>query len=146
MLPRMTQRERDRFDGLLEEALENLPPKLHDLLEEVPLVVEDVPSEKLTDELMESMGLLEGETREEFRDGLCGLHSGLGLTERSVEHSHELPEDIRLFRTGIVNLAGGWDQAEADDLVYEEIMVTLLHEIGHHFGLDEEQLAELGYD
>ena len=67
------------------------------------------------------------------------------MTERSVEHTLDLPEDIRLFRSGIVSLAGGWDQEEADDVVYEEIMVTLLHEIGHHFGLDEEQLDELGY-
>ena len=42
--------------------------------------------------------------------------------------------------------AGGWDQPDADDIVYEEIVITLLHEIGHHFGLDEEDLARLGYD
>ncbi|HVZ95124.1 MAG TPA: metallopeptidase family protein [Phycisphaerales bacterium] len=142
----MDQQARDRFDGLLEEALEQLPPRIKSLLDEVPLVVEDVPSDKLTDELIAELGLHEGETRDEFRDGLCGLHSGVSITERSTDQPPEMPEEIRIFRSGIVSLAGGWDQDDADDWVYEEIMVTLLHEIGHHFGLDEEQLTELGYD
>lgn len=141
----MNPRERDRFDALLEEALEALPPKLRSLIEEVPLVVEDMPSDELTDELISLWGLLEGETRQEFREGLCGLHSGLGLTERSIEHPPDLPEEIHIFRSGIILAAGGWDQEDADDAVYEEIMITLLHEIGHHFGLDEAQLDELGY-
>lgn len=141
----MSPRERERFDGLLEEALEQLPAKLRALLEEVPLVVDDIPSDTLTDELIEVWGLNEGETRDEFRRGLCGLHSGIGLTERSVEQPPDVPEEIRLFREGIVLTAGGWAQPEADDAVYDEVMITLLHEIGHHFGLDEDQLEELGY-
>jgi predicted Zn-dependent protease with MMP-like domain len=67
------------------------------------------------------------------------------LTEKSVEHG-DLPTVIHLFRRGIVSLAGGWEQPNADDEVYEEVRVTLLHEIGHHFGLEEEDLEELGYE
>jgi predicted Zn-dependent protease with MMP-like domain len=51
-----------------------------------------------------------------------------------------------LYRLGIIAAAGGWDQPDADDIVYEEIMITLLHEMGHQFGLDEEDLRRLGYE
>ncbi len=131
----MTDAERARFDALLEDALGALPPHLHGLLEEAPLIVEDQPSPEIMREL-------EVDDPEE----LCGLHSGRALTERSVEHSLDLPDQIHLFRRGIVSLAGGWEQPFADQEVYEEIRITLLHEIGHHFGLDEDDLADLGYD
>ena len=78
-------------------------------------------------------------------DELCGLHSGIPFTERSLDGT-DLPNEITLFRLGIIALAGGWEQPEADDVVYEEIMVTLLHEMGHQFGLDEDDLTGLGYE
>ncbi len=125
----MTDDERRRFDELLETVLEALPPRLQALLEEAPLIVEDRPSAKLLRELDLCPD-----------DLLCGLHSGTPLTERSVEHTDELPETIHLFREGILELAGDWEQLHC------EIRITLLHEIGHHFGLDEDDLAELGYE
>ena len=127
----MNAADRDRFDGLLEEVLASLPPRLHALLDEAPLIVEDRPSRALLDEL----GLDADE------DVLCGLHSGTPLTQRSVD-ADDLPETIHVFRTGIVDHAGGWDEAA----LKREIRITLLHEIGHHFGLEEDDLAELGYD
>jgi predicted Zn-dependent protease with MMP-like domain len=133
--------ERDRFDALLEEAIENLPPGIGKLLDEVPVIVLDRP----TPELMLELGI-PPERHEEEATMICGLHSGEAFTERSVAHAPEGPNDIHLFREGIIELAGGWDQDEADDIVYEEIMVTLLHEIGHQFGLDEDDLERLGYD
>ncbi|MBL8746166.1 MAG: metallopeptidase family protein [Phycisphaerae bacterium] len=148
----MNPRERERFDALLEEALDNLPPRLHALLEEVPLVVDDRPEASLARELYEELGHEEGETVEDFAASLCGLHTGVPLTEQSVTQSGEMPTSIRLFREGIVETAGGWEvgpeetDEEVDDTVYEEIMITLLHEIGHHFGLKERDLEELGYD
>lgn len=142
----MRDDERERFDGLVEEAIDALPESLREKLEEVPLIVEDRPGGALLDELVALWGLEEGETPESFAGELCGLHTGIALTERSVEQEAALPDEIRLFRDGIVSLAGGWDQPEADDAVYEEIMITLLHEMGHHFGLGEEDLADLGYD
>lgn len=136
--------------------MENLPPRLKRLLEEVPLIVDDQPERELASQLYEEAreaGTLEpGETLSEFAEGLCGLHSGIALTERSVEHSGGLPTDIRLFRHGIVETAGGWEpgpeesEEDVDEVVYDEIAITLLHEIGHHFGLNEEELTELGYD
>lgn len=147
----MTPAHRRRFDLLLEEVLENLSPRLRALLDEVPLIVDDRPDAVLAQELYDELGHEEGETLEEFASSLCGLHSGVALTERSLEHSGELPDSIRVFREGIVNLAGGFEaregeaQGEGDDAVYDEIAITVLHEIGHHFGLDERQLEELGY-
>ncbi len=131
----MTDAERERFDGLLEEAIEALPEGLRVLLEETPVIVEDYPSEAVLREM--------GAVR---RDELCGLHSGIALTERSVEHSGVLPEDIHLYREGIIAMGGGWANDGVEDAVYEEIWVTLLHEMGHHFGLDEDDLTALGYD
>ncbi len=151
-LDRMTDRERARFDALVEELLGNLPPKLRALLDEVPLVVEDRPDNTLASELYDELAQGRGETLEEFAATLCGLHTGIALTERSVEHSGVLPEEVRIFREGIVALAGGWSPApdetdqDVDDAVYEEIAITVLHELGHHFGLDEEDLEKLGYD
>lgn len=130
----VTDAERDRFDALIEEAIEQLPAGVRALLEEAPVIVEDSPPDHLMRELE-----IDNPTE------LCGLHSGTALTERSVEHGHDLPEEIRLFRAGIVKLAGGWAQDDADEKVFGEIWVTLLHEIGHHFGLDEDDLERLGY-
>jgi predicted Zn-dependent protease with MMP-like domain len=136
----MNHAERERFDLLLESVLESLPEELHRLLDEAPLVVEDAPSP----ELLRSMGLPPD-------DDLCGLHEGLARTERSVELP-ALPDVITLFRRGIIELAGGWEALTQDgetiggaEAVREEILVTLLHEIGHHFGLDEDDLDRLGY-
>ena len=125
----MTDDERRRFDEVLETVLEALPSGLQALLAEAPVIVEDRPSAQLLRELDLCP-----------EDLLCGLHTGTPLTERSVEHSPELPETIHLFREGILELAGDWS------LLQREIRITLLHEIGHHFGLDEDDLAELGYE
>lgn len=146
MLTRMTNAERERFDALLEEVIEGLPDRLHAMLEEVPLIVDDRPEPELVQRLAQEFGedLSAPDAAEEFASELCGLHSGPMITERSVEDAGVVPEDIRIFREGIINLAGGW--AAGDDAIYEEIAVTLLHEIGHHFGLDEEDLEALGFE
>ena len=129
----LSEGQRRRFDTLLEEVLEKLPPSLAALLEEAPLVVDDEPEPRLLAELG-----MDGDP-----EALCGLHSGIPLTERSVEDPWAM-EVIHLFRIGIMAEAGGEQASEAD--LRREIRVTLLHEIGHHFGLDEDDLAELGYD
>ena len=131
----MNDSERDRFDALLDQVFDALPPALRTLVQEVPVIVDDVPDSRT----LEEMG-------EEDELGLLGLHSGTPFTERSVEASGELPPDIRLFREGIVDLAGGWDAPDADERVREQIRITLLHEIGHQFGLSEEDLERLGYE
>ncbi len=123
----------------MQRAVDALPDRLRELIEEVPVIVLDRP----TPEMLESLGIDRGDR--EAADEICGLHTGVALTERSHTSAPELPSDIHLFRVGIVNLAGGWDQPDADNHVLEEIRVTLLHEIGHHFGLDEDDLENLGY-
>lgn len=133
----MTSEERDRFDELLVGVLEALPGQVVALLEEVPLIVLDEP----TPEILRSLEVPEELWEEESRT-LCGLHSGHSLLEQSVEISGELPEQMHLFRRGTVHAAGGWLDEEA---LVEEIRITVLHEIGHHFGLDEEDLERLGY-
>jgi predicted Zn-dependent protease with MMP-like domain len=140
----MPRKDRERFDELLEGVLHSLPPRLTDLLEEAPLIVEDRPSRQLLREL----GM------DEDDDLLCGLHSGTALTERSVEQTPEMPETIHIFREGIIDHAGGWERWKDEEgqwwggpeAIGREIRITILHEIGHHFGLDEDDLRELGYD
>jgi predicted Zn-dependent protease with MMP-like domain len=140
----MTAAERERFDELFERVLAEVPERLHELLEEAPVILDDRPSAQLLREL----GMKEEE------DLLCGLHSGTPLTHRSVNQGHDLPEMIHLFREGIVEEAGGWEPWVDDEgrelggegAVMEQIRITLLHEIGHHFGLDEDDLARLGYE
>lgn len=138
----MTHEEREHFDALLDQVVESLPRKIHDLLDIAPAIVEDHPS----GELLRELGMDEGE------ELLCGLHSGIPLTERSVTDAPDL-ETIHLFREGIVEHAGGWHLWEDEDgtmrggeeAIAREIRITLLHEIGHHFGLEEDDLEELGY-
>jgi predicted Zn-dependent protease with MMP-like domain len=122
---------------MLEAVLGRMPARLLGLLDEVPLIVLDEP----TPDLLRDLGIPRDAWREEA-ELLCGLHSGLSLLDQSVEISAELPEQIHVFRRGIVGAAGGWEHRDA---IEEEIRVTLLHEIGHHFGLDEDDLESLGY-
>jgi len=136
----VTPEERARFDALMDEAVAALPPSVHEWLEEIPVVVLDMP----TPEMLRDLGFDPEDPEISYE--LCGLHSGVPLTERSVEEGVELPSEIHVFRQGIIAEAGGWSGADADDRVYDEIMITLLHEIGHHFGLDEDDLAALGYE
>lgn len=138
----VSRRERDEFDAVLDRQVEALPPALHELLAEVPLIVDDEPAT----ELLESLGM-EADDRD-----LCGLHEGVPITERSVEDGAALPEQMMLFRGPIMRLAGfgGFgDSVRPSTAAYREleqqIHITLLHEIGHHFGLEEDDLERLGY-
>lgn len=125
---------RNRFDRVLEDVLEELPPAIHELIDRVPLHVEDYPSA----EVMASTGV----TR---RDQLCGLFTGIPLTDHSVLHSGQLPNVVTIYREGILAAAEDDSGRVAYDNLFEEIRVTVLHELAHHHGLDEDELAELGY-
>ena len=152
----MNDAARERFDRLLQDAIDGLPPGMRVLLDEIPVVVLDRPTPRMIEDLRR-----EG-TLEPGADGLdlCGLHTGVAITERSVEsEGGRLPDQVHLFREGIISLALGDDGAAEwievsprspeggpdDEEVYEEIRITLLHELGHHFGLDEDDLDDLGY-
>ena len=132
--------ERDLFDDLLEGELDRLPPPWDAFLDEVPVVVDDRVPAAIAAEMRLSP---------EEADGLLGLHTGVPLTERSVEEWANLPPEVRLFRVGIMAHAG-WsrrrDTPATRARLAREIRVTLLHELGHHAGLGEEELADLGYE
>ncbi len=132
----MDDAERTRFDELVAAEVERLPFAIQLLLEETPLLVEDLPA----DDVLAEFGIDKAEA-----DQICGLHSGPGLTERSVEDLPELPETITLYRMGILALAGGWGDDGENPKIAEEIRVTILHEVGHHYGLDEDDLDKLGF-
>jgi predicted Zn-dependent protease with MMP-like domain len=131
------QETADRFDALLERVLESVPPAILELMEETAVIVLDEP----TPDMLAELGMAPDEA-----DDLCGLHTGVMATERSIEDSAVLPSQIHLFRAGIIAIAGGFGDSGSDARVSEQIRITLLHEIGHEYGLDEDQLADLGYD
>lgn len=119
---------RRRFQQLVEEALEEVPEPFRRALQNVHVVVEDWPSP----EQLASVGLPE--------DGLLfGLYEGTPLMERGTE-APLLPDRITLFQRTLE------EACDTEEALREEIRKTLLHELGHYFGLDEDRLAQLGYD
>lgn len=118
------------FDDLLEAHINQLPDWVAVRLEEMPVIVDDEPA----DATLNMLGL------KRHQSELCGLHTGIPITHRSVEHAWRLPDHIELFRGPIKRVAKNTRTS-----LSEQIRITLLHEIGHHFGLDEDQLTQLGY-
>ncbi len=113
--------ESERFDELVAEALDGVPGELLGLMTNVVVLVEDEPP-----------------TPEE--SDLLGLYEGVPLTERDGWYSGVLPDRITIYRGPVIRLCQSW--AEAVD----EVRITVVHEIAHHFGIDDDRLAELGYD
>lgn len=132
---------RDRFDRLVRAATLELPPEAAAAIDHIAIIIEDRPSAKLMAELV-AEGVVEDED-----DEILGLHTGHMITEGdpSLDGHVNLPTQIHLFRVPIVDAAGGWEGADADERIAEEIRITLLHELGHHFGLDEDDLDRLGF-
>src|SRR3954451_11135892 len=116
------------FGKLVEQALAELPQQFAEFLEEVPVEIRPRP----TSEQLKRLGLGE-------RDLLLGLYEGIPLTERSVEHSGVRPAVIYIFKEDVEDAS----DSEAD--LIDQVRTTVLHEIGHHFGMDEDDLDELGY-
>ncbi|HEY0008761.1 MAG TPA: metallopeptidase family protein [Tepidisphaeraceae bacterium] len=119
---------KSQFAKHVEDALSTIPPQFATFLDHVPLEIRDRPTKKQLREL----GMTEN-------DLLLGLYVGPSLADRSVDHGVELPNVIFLFQEDIEEVS-----ESAEDLE-REIRVTVLHEIGHHFGLDEDALDALGY-
>jgi predicted Zn-dependent protease with MMP-like domain len=116
------------FDRLVELALAELPAKFAEFLEEVPVEVQNRPTRKQ----LKSVGLDQDHL-------LLGLYDGLPLTQRSVEHSGVRPPVIYIFKEDIELTA------DSEQELIQQVRTTVLHEIGHHFGMSEEDLDELGY-
>ncbi|WP_459954066.1 metallopeptidase family protein, partial [Mycobacterium avium] len=70
---------------------------------------------------------------------LLGLYEGVALTERDSDYSGALPDAITIYRAALL------DVCESEQQVIEEVAVTVIHEIAHHFGIDDERLHQLGW-
>lgn len=130
----MNPRTRSRFDEQLERVLERMPPLIHELIERVPLHVEDYPA----DDVMDRMGV-------EYIDDLCGLFTGIPIGEKSVWHSGTLPDVVTIYREGILSASGDDHGRISSKRLREQIRITVLHELAHFHGLTEEDLEKLGY-
>ncbi len=121
----VNERSQDFYD-LVERALDGLPPELSRLLDNVAIVVDDWPEYSTP---LVSDG--QGET-------LYGLYEGVPLTERGAGYYGVLPDKITIFRGP---LERDFRTAELE----EQVRITVVHEIAHYFGFDEDRLEELGW-
>lgn len=120
--------DRRRFERLVERALRRLPARFRDSLQNVAVVVEDWPRPEHLDDV----------GAEDKRD-LLGLYLGVPLTER-FDYNMALPDRILIFQKPIEAACA------TDDDVVEQVRITVLHEIAHHFGMDDAELERLGLD
>ncbi len=115
---------RRAFEDLVDRALEELPGWVLDVLDNVIVVVEDHPTRD----------------QDPHGDGLLGIYEGVSLLERGVDYSGYLPDRIVVFMGPHLDL--GLSKRELRD----EIRTTVLHEVAHHLGIDDDRLHELGWD
>lgn len=110
---------REQFEELVADALDEVPTELMNLLRNVVILVED----------------------ESPPDGpqLLGLYEGYALTDRGWNYAGVLPDRITIYRNPILRIC----DTPAD--VVDEVAVTVVHEIAHHFGIDDDRLHELGW-
>ena len=118
--------DRDAFDRLVADALRSIPRRFRDAMANIAIVVEDEPSRTL----LREMDITPPDT-------LLGLYQGTPLTERHWDYGNTLPDRILLFQ-------GPHERAAEDD---EDLVVaigeTLIHEIGHYFGMSEDQIEAI---
>jgi len=119
-----------RFGELVERAISELPPQFRQFLEEVPVQVETRPSRKL----MRSLGMDED-------DWLFGLYQGADLLSRSEIEGRGTPTPNRI----LIFQEDHEENCDSEEQLVREIRTTVLHEVGHHFGMDEDDLERLGY-
>jgi predicted Zn-dependent protease with MMP-like domain len=118
---------RERFRRLVDDALATIPEDFRAAMENIAIVIEDEPSPEQLDEV----GI------ESDDDTLLGLYEGIPLTERQWAHGNTLPDKITLFQGPIE------DASDDEDDAVVAIGETLIHEIGHYFGLSEEEIEEI---
>jgi predicted Zn-dependent protease with MMP-like domain len=108
-----------QFEDLVAEALNQVPPELARLVDNVVIVVEDDPPPSDPD--------------------LLGLYEGIPITERDGWYAGVLPDRITIYRRPTLRIC------ETPQDVVEEVHITVVHEIAHYFGIDDDRLHELGY-
>jgi predicted Zn-dependent protease with MMP-like domain len=107
-----------RFDELVSDALDLIPPQLAAVMDNVVVLVADRDTEDAD---------------------LLGLYEGVALTERDSNYGGSLPDTITIYRDALLDICDDEDQ------VVEEVKITVVHEIAHHFGIDDDRLHELGW-
>ncbi|BBZ11479.1 metallopeptidase family protein [Mycobacterium branderi] len=107
-----------RFDELVSDALDLIPPELAAVMDNVVVLVSD---------------------RHPDDADLLGLYEGVALTERDSNYAGSLPDTITIYRDALLDIC------DSDDEVVDEVKVTVIHEIAHHFGIDDHRLHELGW-
>jgi predicted Zn-dependent protease with MMP-like domain len=107
----------DRFDEMVAEALDSLPPALGRLMRNVAVTVEEHGGP----------------------GNLLGLYEGVPLTARGHEYSMAMPDRITIFRKAILAVC------DTEEQVVDQVRTTVVHEVGHHFGIDDARLHELGW-
>ncbi len=117
----------EAFDELVADALEGLPDEFLARLDNVGIVSEDWPTEAQR----QYHGLSRGES-------LLGLYEGVALTERE-SYGMVLPDKITIFKRPLEQMC------EDEEELVHQVQVTVVHEIAHHFGIDDERLHQLGY-
>jgi predicted Zn-dependent protease with MMP-like domain len=115
---RVVEMTAGRFDALVSDALDSVPEELMSRLDNVVVLVEP---------------------RNEDEPSLLGLYEGIALTERGFDYGGALPDRIFIYRDAILDMCDS-----AEDVV-EEVAITVVHEIAHHFGIDDARLHELGW-
>ena len=108
---------RERFEELVADALDSVPEELLAHMDNVVVLVEDEPPEP----------------------GLLGLYEGFALTDRGWDYGGALPDRIFIYRNPTLAIC------DDEDDVVEEVAVTVVHEIAHHFGIDDDRLHQLGW-
>jgi len=111
---------RSEFEALVGDALDGVPAQLQSLITNVVVLVEE-------------------ESPADERADLLGLYEGIPLTERDTSYSGVLPDRITIYRGPVLRMCGTREEA------VDEIRITVVHEIAHHFGIDDDRLHELGY-
>lgn len=114
----MTLVSEARFEELVSTALDQLPDELASLMDNVVVLIDD---------------------RHEEEPDLLGLYEGVPLTERESYGGLELPDRITIYRLALC------EEAADEDEIIEEVRITVIHEIAHHFGIDDDRLHELGW-
>ena len=122
MIP--VNRETVDFEELMKLAMDGLPPEISELLDNVVVMVEGWPDRETLDQYGE--------------DTLYGLYQGVPLTERDTNYFGVMPDTITIFR-------GPLERDFRRDELVDQVRVTVVHEIAHHFGFGEERLEELGW-
>jgi len=122
-MPRM---DRARFERLVSEAIESLPDDFKARMDNVAVLLEDYPSPR--DERRMAHGRL-----------LLGLYQGQPLTRRDARYGMTFPDKITIYQGNIEAIC------RTESEIREQVRRTVLHEIAHHFGIDDSRLRELGY-